>query len=101
PRRMISRALIAGVLVFAAALAVAATPALAAPFIVIESPASGTVTNQTRPVVSGVSSDTTAADAVTVTISSEGSVVETAEAEPDSSGEWSVQVGKLADGEYT
>ncbi|HXB15365.1 MAG TPA: Ig-like domain-containing protein [Solirubrobacteraceae bacterium] len=93
------RALLAGLVALAATLAITAAPALAAPILSVESPTSGTVTNQTRPVVSGVTSDTE--DPVAVTISSEGSFVESANAIPNESSEWSVRVAELQDGSYT
>ncbi len=80
------RALLAALLALAATLGATAAPALAAPFLSVESPTSGTVTNQSRPVVSGLTSDTE--DPVTVTISSEGSFVESAKAIPNESSEW-------------
>src|SRR5690349_7859086 len=98
--RMIRRALTAGLLIFTAAMAAAATPALAEPLISIESPASGEVTNETRPTFAGFTSDTE--DPVVVTVSKGGSPVESLETTPKGTGEWSVRVpSDLGDGSYT
>ena len=98
---MIRRALLAGMLTLTAALAVRVSPALAAPTVAIESPGSGTVTNQTRPVFSGMTTDAIPLDTVVVEISSGGSFVENAQAVPNLAGEWSVQLPEdLEDGKY-
>jgi hypothetical protein len=97
---MIKRALLAGLVAIATALAVSVAPAVAAPFLSIESPGAGTVTNETHPTVSGFTSD--AEDPVTVLVLKEGSFFESAEAEPKPSGAWSVVLGThLDDGEYS
>ena len=99
---MIRRALLAGMLLTVTAIfAVLASPALAEPALTIESPSSGTVTNQTRPVFSGMTTDAFFFDTVVVEITSGGSFVETAEAEPNLAGEWLVQLPEaLEDGKY-
>jgi len=97
---MIRRALLAGMLALGMAVAVGAAPALAAPFISIESPSSGTVTNHKRPVFSGFTTDTE--DPVTLAVSKGGSLVESAQATPSPGGEWSVQLpSELEDGKYS
>ncbi len=97
---MIKRALLAGLVVTAAALAASVAPALATPVLSIESPVSGTVTNETHPTIAGVSSDTE--DAITVVVLKEGSFYESATAEPSASNQWSVQLPTpLEDGEYS
>jgi len=99
---MVNRALLAGALVFFAALAASVVPALAAPMLSIETPAAGEVTNNARPTFSGVTTDTASGDEVTVNVLSEGSVVQTVEATPDGDGHWSVRLASdLDDGEYT
>ena len=97
---MIWRALPAGFSVLLALLLVAASPASAKPLLAIASPASGSVTNHTRPVLSGSTSDTE--DSVTVSVFSGGSFVESAHASPEPGGEWSVQLPEeLEDGKYS
>ncbi len=97
---MIKRALLAGLVAIATALAVSAAPALAAPFVSIESPGAGTVTNETHPTVSGFTSDSE--DPVKLLVLKEGSFFESAEAEPKPSGAWSVVLPThLDDGEYS
>ncbi len=93
-------ALIAG-----AALAVAgASPATAAPTLVIESPSNGSSTNDTTPTIRGTS--TYALDQVTVAIhagdTAEGAIVQAPTATPSPvEGDWSVTPTALTDGTYT
>ncbi len=97
---MFTRALLAGLVATATALAVPVAPALAAPFVSIESPGSGTVTNETHPTVSGLTSDTE--DPVKVIVLKEGALFESTQAEPKPNGAWSVVLANhLDDGEYT
>ncbi len=97
---MLRRALLAGMLGLLVFVAAPDAPASASPLLVIESPLSGTVTNHVRPVFSGSTTDVE--DAVTVNVFSGGSFVESAEATPDSEGEWSVQLGgELGNGTYS
>ncbi len=97
---MIKRALLTGMLGLLAAVAAPVSPASAQPLLVIESPASGSATNHVRPVFSGSTTDVE--DAVTVTVFSGGSFVESATATPEPGGGWSVQLPKeLADGKYS
>lgn len=96
---MIRRALLAGVLMLAAALAASVSPALAAPFLSIESPGSGTVTNEANPTISGFASDSE--DPVSVVVSKGGFTYESANPEPKSDGSWSVHLSTdLEEGEY-
>jgi hypothetical protein len=83
-----------------ATIVASAAPALGAPTITIESPTGGSVTKDRKPTVAGQSSDPL--DTVTVTVFSEGSPLQTLEAQPQPlSGEWGAEVPKaLDDGPY-
>jgi len=97
---MFKRALIVGLIVTSAALAASVAPALAQPFLSVESPAFGTVTNQTHPFISGSTSDSE--DTVTVAVSKGGFFYESAEAQPHADGSFSAQLSThLEDGEYS
>jgi hypothetical protein len=73
--------------------------ASANPFLAIQSPEAGSRTGEARPVIAGVTSDSS--DPVTVTISSGGSPVESTQAVPEESGEWAVRLPmSLGDGQY-
>ncbi len=97
---MIERALLAGLLLTAVAFATSVAPALAAPFVSIESPSSGEVTGDTHPVFSGFSSDTE--DAVTVTVFRNGSFYESAQTTPNGGGGWSLQLpSELGEASYS
>jgi hypothetical protein len=92
-------ALVAGV-AFATA---GAGSAFAAPTLVIESPVSGSATNNKTPPVAGTTTD--AVDPVTIKVyaggSAEGSPVQTTTPTVPVGGKWSVALATLADGTYT
>jgi hypothetical protein len=97
---MAVRLILAISLVVLGTLAGSLSDALAAPILAIQSPESGSRTGETRPLITGVTTDST--DPVIVTISAGGSPVESAEAVPqESSGQWAVRVpSSLGDGSY-
>jgi large repetitive protein len=96
---MITRAVLATLAVLLTSLAAQTAAAGAKPLLAIEAPGSGTVTNET-PLFSGSTSDNE--DPVVVSIFKEGGFVESAEATPNGSFEWSVQPAVLGeDGSYT
>jgi large repetitive protein len=97
------RALLAGLLTLLGCLAAPVAGALATPTVKIESPSSGTVTSQQRPVFAGGTTDTNALDPVTVSVYGEAGLVESVEATPEAvSGEFSAQLpSNLPAGSYS
>src|SRR5438128_398191 len=103
-RRRGVRAILAALIAAAALAATGAAPAMAAPTLVIESPANGSWTKSTAPAISGTSTDTV--DQVTVVIhegkTAEGPTAQTLSATPSlTDGSWTVTPSALGDGPYT
>src|SRR5277367_4106751 len=101
PGRMVRRFLFGGLIIVFGVLAGPLAVALAAPSLSIQTPEQGSVTNESRPLIAGHSSDSS--DGVTVTLLRGSTEVESTVVEPElGSGAWAVQFSaKLSDGGYT